>query len=251
MRKDKRLSKEDKVKAQRLANLLNDFLEKDLSEKDLSTPNKVTKYWKILKNNLWQREMEPPGPFCLLRTESMDTFTEIPGLHRAEDIGSANTILWLHQMLKFCREQFENPEKFYDLNEDDYAYDDRDEDGFEKWYPYLQYSGDWRLYSWDLAAMRTELKNPINFPYELVFNSDLNSNTDLLKRCNDNLCGKWFVRRPNKKFCCHGCAARYYKRMKVGKGDLQLSYRPRRPNKKKLDLERMGSMERQNTPKTK
>jgi hypothetical protein len=53
-----------------------------------------------------------------------------------------------------------------------------------------------------------------------------------LRKCKDELCGKWFVRRPNKMFCCHNCAARYLKRMK-GKGDLQRSYRTRRPNKKK------------------
>lgn len=54
-----------------------------------------------------------------------------------------------------------------------------------------------------------------------------------LRKCKDDLCPNWFVRKPNKDFCCHGCAARYRKRMKEGKGDLQKSYRARRPNKKR------------------
>lgn len=54
-----------------------------------------------------------------------------------------------------------------------------------------------------------------------------------LKKCEDNLCGNWFVRRPKKIFCRHGCASRYRKRMKEGKGNQQTSYRPRGPNKKK------------------
>jgi len=57
-----------------------------------------------------------------------------------------------------------------------------------------------------------------------------------LRKCKDNLCGKWFVQRGKKKlkeFCSHGCAARYRKRMEEGRGDQQKSYRPRRPNKKK------------------
>jgi len=54
-----------------------------------------------------------------------------------------------------------------------------------------------------------------------------------LRKCKDDLCGKWFVQRSNKDFCSHGCAARFRKRMKAGKGDLQKSYRARRTNKKK------------------
>ena len=108
----RKLTKEEKAAAQRLAILLNDFLKKDLKKKDLSTPSKIRKYWKILERNLWQQEMEPPGPFCPLKSEHMDASTDIPGLHKGEDIGSANTILWLHELLKFHRELFENPEKF-------------------------------------------------------------------------------------------------------------------------------------------
>lgn len=249
MRKDERLSKEEKAKAKMLGTLLNEFLEKDLKEKDLSTPNKISNYWKILEKNLWQQEMEPPGPFCPLKSEHMDASTDITGLHKAEHIGSANTILWLHQFLKFRLDLFENPKKFYPADKRGYIDDEYRDD----WFPYFHYlkNQDPRTpkkaiknkrpsflrnldgETFDLDELRTEVKDPVSYPYGYIFGRDLKENMSFLERCKDNLCRKWFIRRPNKEFCCHKCAARYRKRMKVGKGDLQLSYRPRRPNKKK------------------
>lgn len=214
MKNDASLTKETKAKAQRLAILLNEFLEKNIKSEDLSAPNKIGQYWKLLERNLWQRKMDPSGAYCLLGSDHSDASMDIPGLQTAEKVGAGNIILWLHELLRSVRARFEEPEEIYDDKDDD-------DQAKNRLIDYAQ-------------IMRTKLRDPLNSEYEIIFEADLIEFMSYLERCKDTLCGKWFVRRPNKIFCCHNCAARYLKRMK-GKGDLQRSYRARRPNKKKHD----------------
>ena len=220
MKPSKSLEKKKKAEARRIAIFLNKFLEKNLKEKDVSTASKIKIYWKTLEKNFWRQKMEPPGPYCLINPDRLNAVLDIPGGLKTEEVGAANVILWLHQLLKSVRDKFEKQKEIYEEKEDDGR-------AVENLIDYAR-------------IMRTKLKDPVNLEYEIIFEADLAEFMCYLERCEDNLCNKWFVQRSNKIFCSHGCASRYRKRMKEGKGDLQLSYRARRPNKKKAAMSEGG-----------
>lgn len=250
-------SKEERVLAQRMANLLNEFLEKDLTKEDMSAPGQIEHYWKILEENFWRKKMTiqdcvdytkwthlgdnswhqefiSPAPVGFFKAEYSYLFKEILGPIKDEEIEFAIAILLFHKFLNYLREGDSKGLK-WGLRPKSY------EDLFAK----------------PIDGHVPRYFDPFISRYEKSFNDDLKWSMHYLKKCKDKLCGKWkggkgdlqvrssgrrkwFVQTGNKEFCCHGCASRYRKRMKEGKGDLQLSYRTRRRNKKKVAISEGG-----------
>ena len=192
----KHISKHKKlmVRLQRLATLLNEFVEKDMKMEDLVfDPARVDNYWKLLEENLWKRKME-------------------------FDDGDRWTLIWvLYESLKGVWGRFNKAR-------DGLIFCDHDS--------LIEHDMEVVLKARDARGSYTpeDANDPVIIPYELLFEADLIMFMQRLRRCKDDKCRRWFplpkklkkegdrwVTLPckrEKEYCCQRHASRYYQKMK-------------------------------------
>jgi hypothetical protein len=183
--------KKYKIKAQALTGLANNLLGKEILEEDLlSNPDKIEQYAKVLDESL---------------TKIYRNWEHISGEADVEE--KVDRILYYYRLLKYVCVDEERLTELMGL-----------------WQPRtiekLKEMGQWETFNeWD--DQREELErlrmNTEWNKYEGV-DGDEDAFYDLitrLKKCEDEKCGKWFVKTAkNKRFCNRLCAARSKQRLK-------------------------------------
>lgn len=195
MREQISLDKTLPIMLQRLATLLNEFIEKDIKREELFDPAKVAYYWNILEENLWYQKME------------------FPVEHRG------SLIFRLHDYLKGVLDHFDKERAF--------RYEDSIIVELATEREVLNYLDEERKRDIRGPRRYDRLDTPI---YRPLFATHLEIFMPRLRRCKDNRCRRWFVLpkkykkegdrwfalpwKREKEYCCHGHASRHYQKIK-------------------------------------